>query len=592
MAILKFKNSAGQWETADTAGAVKCTEQTFSDAQKSQARTNIGLGMLSSGTGEYSVKIDGSYNGVDNEANGKASIALGGGVVSKSDGAMAEGVNTTAGRITQAESADTSVIASIIAPIATELGMAFSTQAEIQATTYKLGGFAAHAEGINTQALGTGAHAEGSNTQSLANSTHAEGDATIASGEVAHAEGWNTKATGNQSHAEGASTTAEGNESHAEGKETLASGQGAHAEGNYTIASGRIAHAEGEYTTASGNISHAEGGGNETKRTEASGWCSHAEGWITKAEGQFSHSEGYHTVAAADASHAAGKGTITSREGQTVVGEYNAEMTDALFVVGNGSSDTDRKNAFWVKKDGTTSLHSVIDKKIQDAGIDGLTFKQLDSLDTSENAIFNLEGMYVVTKSLVANVYILGEGNLEIRIVPGDILYSYKDGREASDGNSSWMEYEYHVDIFGVSRNISMFTFGDGSGDYVNIIDLKNPQIDLTFRPTSLTADPNTPEGFEWLLIDGKINVGYYIFETNSTKMAKYKLGDVHTGANDDYLYIPNGSTMIVTSFSDGEITHYGCDISSPKGEKIKIELAGEMPYLTYIAEHYNDVEK
>ena len=129
MAILKFKNSAGQWETADTAGAVKCTEQTFSDAQKSQARTNIGLGMLSSSTGEYSVKIDGSYNGVDNEANGKASIALGGGVVSKSDGAMAEGVNTTAGRITQAESADTSVIASIIAPIATELGMAFSTQA-------------------------------------------------------------------------------------------------------------------------------------------------------------------------------------------------------------------------------------------------------------------------------------------------------------------------------------------------------------------------------------------------------------------------------------------------------------------------------
>ena len=368
MAILKFKNSAGQWETADTAGAVKCTEQTFSDAQKSQARTNIGLGMLSSSTGEYSVKIDGSYNGVDNEANGKASIALGGGVVSKSDGAMAEGVNTTAGRITQAESADTSVIASIIAPIATELGMAFSTQAEIQTTTYKLGGFAAHAEGINTQALGTGAHAEGSNTQSLANSTHAEGDATIASGEVAHAEGWNTKATGNQSHAEGSSTKAKGNSAHSEGK--------------YTEALGRAAHAEGEYTIASGNLSHAEGGGDEKNgKTEASGWCSHAEGWITKAQGDYSHAEGYHTEAQANASHAAGKGTIANVEGETVVGTYNADVENGLFVVGNGSSDSDRKNAFWVKSDGTTSLHQVIDDKIAVAGGGGSDITVSDRLD-------------------------------------------------------------------------------------------------------------------------------------------------------------------------------------------------------------------
>lgn len=585
-----IKNSSGEWKikpssnsgyngSTENSDALLFTKQDLTNSQKKQAKNNIDIDMITKGSGESSLKIDGSYEGVDNAAEGAGSIALGGGVISKSDGASSEGILTTAGRITQAETTDTTVIASVIVPAATELGMAFSTQEEIQATITKLGGFGAHAEGMSTEALGTSAHSEGTNTHALANSTHAEGDSTYAKGEASHTEGYATEALGNQSHAEGSSTKAKGNSAHSEGK--------------YTEATGRAAHAEGEYTTASGNLSHAEGGGDEKNgKTEASGWCSHAEGWITKAEGQFAHSEGYHTKAVGEASHASGKGTIATEDSQTVIGKYNSDITNSLFVIGNGDSDTKRSNAFWVQKDGTTSLHSVIDKKIRDAGIDGLTFKQLDSLDTSENAIFNLEGMYVVTKSLVANVYTLNEGNLEIRIVPGDILYSYKNSWETSDENSSWMEYDYYVDIFGVSRNISMFTDGGGWDGYVDIIDLKNPQIDLTFRPTSLTADPNTPKSFEWLLIDGKFDVGYYIFETNSTKMAKYTLGDVHTGANDDYLYIPNGSTMIVTSFSDGNITHYGCDISSPKGEKIKIELAGEIPYLTYIAEHYNDVEK
>ena len=322
------------------------------------------------GEGESSVKIDASYEGVNNAANGAGSVAMGGGTVSKSDGAHTEGILTTAGRLTQAETVDTNKVISTIGPAATELGMPFSTAEEMQATTYKLGGFAAHAEGINNQALGTGSHAEGANNQALSNSAHAEGDSNIAMGEASHAEGWNTKAKGNQSHAEGSSTTAEGNEAHAEGKNTNASGQGSHTEGNNTIASGRAAHAEGEYTIASGNLSHAEGGGDENGKTEASGWCSHAEGWITKAEGQYSHSEGYHTEAKANASHAAGKYTKATAESQFVVGEHNYEMDDALFIVGNGSGEEYHgreiivnRNAFWVKKDGSTSIDRPLDNK-------------------------------------------------------------------------------------------------------------------------------------------------------------------------------------------------------------------------------------
>ncbi len=349
---------------------IKHTAQNLTEEQKAQAKENIGLEMLTKGAGESSVKIDGSYEGVANAANGAGSVAMGGGAVSKSDGAHTEGILTTAGRLTQAETVDTNKVISTIGPAATEIGMDFATAADIQAAALRLGGFGAHAEGMNTQALGSGAHAEGSNTVAFANSAHAEGDATVAKGQVAHAEGWNTQAIGNQSHAEGASTIAEGDEGHAEGGYTKANGQRSHAEGNHTEATGRAAHAEGEYTIASGNISHAEGGGDENGKTEASGWCSHAEGWITKAEGQYSHSEGYHTEAKANASHAAGKYTKATAESQFVVGEHNYEMDDALFIVGNGSTTgyhgqevLVNRNAFWVKKDGSTSLDRSLDNK-------------------------------------------------------------------------------------------------------------------------------------------------------------------------------------------------------------------------------------
>ena len=45
-------------------------------------------------------------------------------------------------------------------------------------------------------------------------------------------------------------------------------------------------------------------------------------------------------------SQAFGEGTITSRTGQLVQGRFNATRTDALHIVGNGSSNDDRRNAY------------------------------------------------------------------------------------------------------------------------------------------------------------------------------------------------------------------------------------------------------
>ena len=50
----------------------------------------------------------------------------------------------------------------------------------------------------------------------------------------------------------------------------------------------------------------------------------------------------------------------SSRNSQTTVGKYNAEKTDAIFVVGNGTSDTNRKNTMEVLDSGETNFNGNI----------------------------------------------------------------------------------------------------------------------------------------------------------------------------------------------------------------------------------------
>lgn len=142
-----------------------------------------------------------------------------------------------------------------------------------------------------------------------------------ATGYASLAEGSGTKATGSYSHAEGYLTEAQGTHAHSEGYGTKATGQGAHSEGVGSVASGLNSHAENA-STASGNYSHAEG-----SETVASGIYSHAEG----------------------------HGTIASSDNQHVQGKYNvADSNDTYaLIIGNGTSDSARSNAFAIKWDGT-----------------------------------------------------------------------------------------------------------------------------------------------------------------------------------------------------------------------------------------------
>lgn len=552
------------------------------------------------GEGESSVKIDASYEGVNNAANGAGSVAMGGGTVSKSDGAHTEGILTTAGRLTQAETVDTNKVISTIGPAATEIGMDFATAADIQAATLGLGGFGAHAEGMNTQALGSGAHAEGSNTIAFANSSHAEGDATVAKGQVAHAEGWNTKATGNQSHAEGSSTTAEGNEAHAEGKNTNASGQGSHTEGNNTEATGRAAHAEGEYTAASGNLSHAEGGGDKKSgKTESSGWCSHAEGWVTKAQGDYSHAEGYHTKAAGNASHAAGKGTIATRESQTVVGEYNIELSDGLFIIGNGNSDTSRSNAFWVKKDGTTSLHQVIDDKIAAAGGSGGSSSNtiFSELNESTNLTRLEPGAYVVANAITGSVphYSYNDDTGEettdgtsIDLVAGDLVYCE---REFYSEDTTFYYVIIRIQSVNYNRFIQVEDMGGtGYRDPFNVR-LESDRTYEIAQPKVIPTDYMVASNGEELSLED----GIYTLASESGECS-FTFGDIYDGtwheqwdeetgedtSWSELLYLPCDSIIIANSYSVYDYKYTNYNIMTPNGGTINLQKTEHQGDTTY----------
>ena len=228
-----------------------------------------------------------------------------------------------------------------------------------------------HAFGVDSKAITYGASADGYNVTASGEYSHAEGKKTTADGNYSHAEGYNTKASGDYgSHAEGQNTKASGDYgSHAEGLNTTADGDYSHAEGYNTTASDHASHAEGYNTTSSGGMSHAEG-----MSTKATSQASHAEGYHTTASGRYSHADGYYTIASGESSYASGcnteaSGTCSRAIGrysiaqgyeQVVIGRANVAQgqagqkypDDLAFIIGNGTADNARSNAFTVAWNG------------------------------------------------------------------------------------------------------------------------------------------------------------------------------------------------------------------------------------------------
>lgn len=125
------------------------------------------------------------------------------------------------------------------------------------------------------------------------------------------------------------------------GYQCLATNDYAHAEGYQTQAKGKYSHAEGAGTHALADYSHTEG-----DSTEALSWGAHAEGNSTSASGLASHAEGHHAEAPGSYSHAEGLYTKANGAYQHVQGKYNKTTGTNADIVGNGTDENNRSNAY------------------------------------------------------------------------------------------------------------------------------------------------------------------------------------------------------------------------------------------------------
>ena len=97
------------------------------------------------------------------------------------------------------------------------------------------------------------------------------------------------------------------------------------------------------------------------------------------------------TTASGDYSHAGGYHTIADTLAQTVVGKFNETNSKALFIVGGGTADDDRKNIFTVKNTGEIEFKDHISISSENNVQSGtLTDEQKDILSTNTSKSYVL----------------------------------------------------------------------------------------------------------------------------------------------------------------------------------------------------------
>ena len=177
-----------------------------------------------------------------------------------------------------------------------------------------------------------------------------------ASGPCSTATGGNNTSSGDSSVAMGAGNKAIAPFSISMGGNNTSSGQLSIAMGSENKADREYSVAIGRQNTASSNNSVAIGSQNT-----ASGHLSMAIGSSNKAYGTYSIAMGENSITSGLQSVAIGTGLITIGDYQTALGRYNVDETELdmhnLFVLGNGTSTSNRSNAMEVDAAGNLSMN-------------------------------------------------------------------------------------------------------------------------------------------------------------------------------------------------------------------------------------------
>ena len=231
----------------------------------------------------------------------------------------------------------------------------------------------------NNDSLGQFSFAGGNNSRASEAYTFAFGSSVVANGNYATAFGQNTTASGQYATALGVGSIASGNY-------TLAGGLGVDATETFSIAFGNNIEVNGSASAAFGNFHKLEGSsvfaagqGHIIKN----GWST-ALGLSNKTNGTNATAIGLFSTANGDYSTAIGSSLTAASFGETVIGLLNTNYTpndtaayhadDRLFVIGNGSSFSNRSDALRIYKNGNAELNGklTIDSAYTFPNVDGL----------------------------------------------------------------------------------------------------------------------------------------------------------------------------------------------------------------------------
>lgn len=177
--------------------------------------------------------------------------------------------------------------------------------------------------------------------------------ASVASGDHAVAFGYGNTCAGRTTLAQGLYNIVNGKDSVAFGQRNLVNGDQAFAAGQQNEVTTRLGVAIGYKNKATNTDSVAIG-----YQNTSSGSASVAMGDTCEANGTSSTAMGYKTNATGAYSSTFGENTQATNEGEVAMGAYNKSTTSTdaseqtAFSFGIGTSDTNRVNAFEIKKNG------------------------------------------------------------------------------------------------------------------------------------------------------------------------------------------------------------------------------------------------
>ena len=183
--------------------------------------------------------------------------------------------------------------------------------------------------------------------------------------------------------------------------------------GSNTIASGLRSIAMGNTSEATGNRSIAVGWS-----TKSAGVNSVAMGFSSEATGATSTAIGSNVIASGDYAAAFGRYTLARSYGEVVVGSYNTDYTpnsttswsssDRVFVVGNGTSTTNKSDALTIYKNGRIKLEEEVNRLA--TGNADLLPVAYGTVSSSGATVYGTGNFTVNRQSNVYTISVNGEG--------------------------------------------------------------------------------------------------------------------------------------------------------------------------------------